>query len=182
RDVLDGNDRRQWLECDRLEVGDRAAHLALSVLQQPIPFLEVVAGAFHKMRHAPLDLRRVHRYRAHVAVAVQDAVVDAVRGRDEQVARVVLAEAFARELDRDRLERTEHVGPMLTVAEPKLPLIPFAHAWLKGEEVRIELLPAFRSGRRLDVIWAWEPGFFQINPHSFFLSDFFVWRASYRRR
>jgi hypothetical protein len=60
------------------------------------------------------------------------AACDAVRGRDEEVARVVLAEAFARELDRNRLERTEHDRPMLTVAEPKLPLIPFAHAWLKG--------------------------------------------------
>jgi hypothetical protein len=144
--ALEGDRVGQRLELDRLQLGDRRLELRVPVGQQALPVLEVVSGALHELRNARLDVLRVDRDRRHEDVAVVDAVLDAVRGGDQQLTGVVLAETPHRELEADRLEGLGDGRPVLAVAEPELRLLGRAAVLLEDQVVRVEVLPALGAG------------------------------------
>ena len=140
-----------------VELADHLGDLAVPVGQQRGPVGEVVPRALEELGHARGDLLLRDAHRAHVEVAVVDAVVDPVRGRDHPVARVVLAEAATGELHGDRVERLEDARPVLEVGEPELRLLDVAAVLAEVQVVGVEFLPALRLLRRRIVVGADEP-------------------------
>ena len=147
---------RQRLEFKRLQVVDDLADFDVPFLQQAAPILEIEARSLEELRNACRDLIRRDRDRAHVEIAVVDAVIDAIGGRHHQVTRIVLAEAFAGIFDHDRVERPKRRGPVLRVAEPESLFVDWFQLVEEQGEIGIEILPALRTRGRFQVIGTWE--------------------------
>jgi len=155
-DPLQWDHVRQRFEFQRLQVVDDLADFDMPFLQQAVPILKIKARAFEKLRNAGRNLVRRDCDRAHIEIAVVDAVIDAVGRRHHQVARIVLAEAFAGVFNHDRVERPERGRPVLRIAEPEALFVDGFQFVQKQGEVGIKILPALRSRRRLQVIGTWE--------------------------
>ena len=71
----------QRFELQRFQFVDDLANLDVPLFEQLVPILEVETGALQELRNAGRNLVRRDRNRAHVEIAVVNAVVDAVRRR-----------------------------------------------------------------------------------------------------
>src|SRR5699024_11920181 len=69
--------------------------------------------------------------------------VDALGGRDHQVAGVVLAQTLDGEFPANGFKRLEHGWPVLRVAEPELFVFLFFQLVLEDQVVRVDVFPAF---------------------------------------
>jgi hypothetical protein len=89
----------------RLRLADQRHHLDLPLVVELFPVLVVVESALLELTGAARDLARIgDRVAADVNAAVDDAVVDAERGRQAVDARVGRAERAVRGLRRDHVE------------------------------------------------------------------------------
>ena len=156
RDRLERDNLRQWFELERLEPINHTLDFLVPILEQAAPVLKVVPGTLEELWHAGRNILGRYTNRAHVAVAVVNPKLDAVRGWNQQVARVVLPQAFDRKFDTNRVERPEDIRPVLRITKPEFGFLDFLAVLAEGQPVRVEFLPALRSVRRRVLVGAFE--------------------------
>ena len=132
---------------DRLQVVDDLANFDVPIFKQLVPILEIESGAFEEKRHAFRDFVRRNRNRIHVEVAVVNAVIDAIGRRHHQMSGVVLAQALARIVHHDGVERPKRRRPVLRIAEPKSFFLACLQFVLEQAVIGIKLAPTLGSRR-----------------------------------
>jgi len=142
---------RQRLDLQLGHLLDEFPDLDQPVVVEPVPVAEVEASPLHEQRDPPLDLFRRCRHGTEVDVAVEDAVVDTEGRRDHVVPGVVLRQGRDRELKEGGVPRGQRLGPVNAVLKPEAALLVVPTVLGEQRRVRVELLPALRPGRRLDL-------------------------------
>ncbi|MEZ5766879.1 MAG: hypothetical protein R3D80_03895 [Paracoccaceae bacterium] len=177
--VLDPVERHhlgQLGEADRVHLVDHREDLLLPVVEKVVPVAVVMPGAFEELRDPRLDVLGRHGDGREIDEAVEDAVVDPVRRRHQQVAGVVLAEAFDREIEKDHVEGAQRRRPVLRVAEPELLVVLGPARGLETGVIGVELLPPLGALGRGHIEGARKERFLHVHWYSsleflFFVSD-----------
>ena len=133
---------------DRLDLGDQGAQPVLPSLVEGVPVLEVVPGPRAEFGRAALDLGRVEdRVGGDVDPAVDDPVLDAERGREDEQPRGVGADRLVRHLPGDGVEGRHRLGEVHGVVEPEALVV----VGLEAREVPVHGAPVLRAGHVGDL-------------------------------
>ena len=126
---------------------DQRQHLLAPLGVQALPVAVVVEGALLEFPGAAGDLDRVrHGVAADVHPPVDDAVVDAERGRQAVHAGAGRAQGAVRRLGRDHVERGHRLREVHRVVEPEALIVRGAELHVIG----VGGLGAFRAGHHLE--------------------------------
>ena len=153
--VLDLGERR---EVHRLDLLEARGDLLLPLVVDRVPVGVVVAGAALEELGALGELGRVGRHRAHVDVAVDDALVDAVGGRHREDAGVEGAERLPPALALDLVVGVKDAGVVQAVVEPEALLVHLPALLAALVVPVVHLLPALGPLRRGHLVRALEAG------------------------
>jgi hypothetical protein len=157
---------RQGGHADRGDLVDQRLDPRLPALVQGVPVLVVVPGPLAEQGRPAADLLRVgDRVGGDVDAPVDDAVLDAERGREDEYPRGVGPDRAVRDLGRDRVEGRHRLGEVHGVVEPEA-LVVFG---LEPGEVRVHGPPVPGPGRVRDLGWEREPGGASVPVHDVLL-------------
>ena len=154
-----GDDRRvvelrQFRHGDRRDLVDQALDAHLPALVQGVPVLVVVARPLAEDRRPAADLLRVgDRVGGDVDAPVDDAVLDAERGGEDEHPRGVGPDRAVRDLGRDGVEGRHRLGEVHGVVEPETLVV----LRLEPGEIRVHGPPALGPGRVRDLRRKREP-------------------------
>src|SRR6185312_1947526 len=146
---------RQFGHGDRGDLVDQALDAHLPALVQRVPVLVVVAGPLAEDRGPAADLVGVgDRVGRDVDPPVDDAVLDAERGGEEEHPRGVGPDRAVRDLGRDRVEGRHRLGEVHGVVEPEALVV----VRLEPGEVGVHGPPALGARGVRDLRRKREPG------------------------
>ncbi len=146
---------RQFRHGDRRDLVDQALDAHLPARLQGVPVLVVVAGPLTEDRRPAADLLGVgDRVGGDVDAPVDDAVLDAERGGEDEHPRGVGPDRAVRDLGRDGVESRHRLGEVHGVVEPETLVV----VRLEPGEIGVHGPPALGSRRVRDLRWKREPG------------------------
>jgi hypothetical protein len=126
-----------------LDLPDELLDARLPALVQGVPVAVVVTRALLEVGQPPADLLGIgHRVRRDVHPPVEDAVLDAQRGRQHEHPRAVRPDRRVRDLRGHRVERRHRLGEVHRVVEPEAPVV----RGLEPGEVRVHAAPLLGAG------------------------------------